>query len=106
MELKDKVAVVTGAAQGIGKTIALKLAANGCNVVVSDLNIEKLNETKKEISDLGRESLAIKANVAVCAEADAMIEEGVKRLGIVQYAAIMPDSWQTSTETNNRYDCF
>ena len=79
MELKDKVAVVTGAAQGIGKTIALKLAANGCNVVVSDLNIEKLNETKKEISDLGRESLAIKANVAVCAEADAMIEEGEKR---------------------------
>ncbi len=39
MELNGKIALVTGAAQGIGKTIALKLAANGANVAISDLNI-------------------------------------------------------------------
>lgn len=83
MELKDKVALVTGAAQGIGKIIALKLAANGANVAVSDLNIERLNETVKEITDLGRLSIPIKTNVANLKEAEGMIEETVNRLGSV-----------------------
>ncbi|MBI5894389.1 MAG: 3-oxoacyl-[acyl-carrier-protein] reductase [Deltaproteobacteria bacterium] len=81
MELKDKVALVTGAAQGIGKTIALKLAANGADVAISDLNMEKLNETAKEIIDLGRKAIAIKANVADSKDAEAMVEETINKFG-------------------------
>ena len=47
--LKDKVAVVTGAAQGIGKTISTTLADNGASIALCDVNIERLNETAKEI---------------------------------------------------------
>lgn len=83
MELKDKIAVVTGAAQGIGKAIALKLAANGANVAVSDLNIEKLNETAREITDLGRKAVAVKADVSIFKDAEAMIDEVVHKLGAV-----------------------
>ncbi|HMK52637.1 MAG TPA: SDR family NAD(P)-dependent oxidoreductase, partial [Thermodesulfobacteriota bacterium] len=41
MKLAGKVALVTGAAQGIGKSVALLLARNGADVVVSDINLEK-----------------------------------------------------------------
>ena len=45
MELKGKVALVTGGAQGIGKAIALLLAQKGADIVVSDINLEKAEET-------------------------------------------------------------
>jgi len=84
MELKGKVALITGAAQGIGRTIALKLAANGADVAVSDLNLERLNETAKEISDIGRHVITIRANVSDLKDAEEMIEETVTKLGGIQ----------------------
>lgn len=64
MSLTGKVAVVTGAAQGIGKAIALTLAQDGADIVVSDINLEKAKETAKEIEALERKALAIQTNVA------------------------------------------
>ena len=49
MILKDKVALVTGAAQGIGKAIALVLAKEGAKIVVSDINLELATQTANEI---------------------------------------------------------
>lgn len=61
--LKDKVAVVTGAAQGIGKTISLTLASYGAKIALCDVNLEKLNEVAKEIAEghVEAESLAEKS---------------------------------------------
>ncbi len=66
LEMKGKVALVTGGAQGIGKAIALLLAQQGSDVVISDVNLEKAEETAREIEALGRRAMAIRANVAVC----------------------------------------
>lgn len=83
MILKDKVALVTGAAQGIGKAIALKLAQNGADMVISDVNLDKAGETAAEVERLGRRAIALKANVANLQEAEAMMDETVAKLGAI-----------------------
>jgi len=64
MLLEDKVAIVTGAARGIGRAIALRLAAEGANVAVSDVDAENAKKTAGEIEQLGRKSMAVSANVS------------------------------------------
>lgn len=54
MKLKDKVAVVTGGARGIGKAIALHFAREGASLAICDVNAQTLAETQKEIESLGR----------------------------------------------------
>ncbi|MDO9124793.1 MAG: 3-oxoacyl-[acyl-carrier-protein] reductase [Deltaproteobacteria bacterium] len=81
MELSGKVALVTGAAQGIGKAIALLLARNGADVVVSDINLEKAQETTNEIQGMGRRSFAIKVNVADLKDVERMVEAIVEQFG-------------------------
>ena len=81
MELSGKVALVTGAAQGIGKAIAMLLARNGAEVVVSDINLEKAQETANEIQGMGRRSLAIKVNVADLKDVERMVETTVEQFG-------------------------
>jgi len=62
--LKDKVAIVTGAGQGIGKGIALALAKEGCHVVVSDMNKETCSETAREVDALGAKVLSVRCDVS------------------------------------------
>ncbi|MCX8116395.1 MAG: 3-oxoacyl-[acyl-carrier-protein] reductase [Desulfobacterota bacterium] len=81
MELSGKVALVTGAAQGIGRAIALLLAENGADVAISDINIEKAKETAMEVEALGRQALALQANVALWNEVEQMVETIVGRFG-------------------------
>ncbi|MEK7688899.1 MAG: 3-oxoacyl-[acyl-carrier-protein] reductase [Deltaproteobacteria bacterium] len=83
MILKDKIALVTGAAQGIGKAIALRLAYSGADLAVVDMNLEKAEETAKEIEKLGRRAIALKANVASLQEAETIMDETVARLGAI-----------------------
>src|SRR6266705_3004179 len=64
MELDGKVAVVTGAAQGIGRAIAEVLAEAGADIAVVDLDVSRALETVTTITKSGRRSLAVKANVA------------------------------------------
>lgn len=81
MELSDKVALVTGGAQGIGKAIALLLARHGADLVISDINLEKAQETANEIQGMGRKSLAIRTNVADLQDVERMIETIVGQFG-------------------------
>ncbi|MEM2338952.1 MAG: glucose 1-dehydrogenase [Nitrososphaerales archaeon] len=64
MKLKDKVAIVTGAGRGIGREIALLFANEGANIVVNDIAYESAQEVAKEIENMGRVALAIKADVS------------------------------------------
>jgi 3-oxoacyl-[acyl-carrier protein] reductase len=82
MNLNDKVAVVTGAAQGIGRAIAETLAQRGADVLVADLQLEKAEATAKEIAaDTGRRAIAVQVDVADNASAKAMIERAIAEFG-------------------------
>ena len=79
MSLNGKIALVTGAAQGIGRDIALALAADGADVAICDVNLDAAQKTAADIEALGCKSLAIKANVAASAEVTAMIDQVVAK---------------------------
>ncbi len=81
MTLTGKTALVTGAAQGIGRDIALALATDGADVAICDVNLEAAQKTAAEIEAKGRKSLAVKANVASSADVVAMIDQIVEKLG-------------------------
>jgi len=63
MRLKDKVAIVTGAASGIGKEIALVYAQQGALVAIADLNLSQAQEVVREIEDKGGRAMAVTMNV-------------------------------------------
>jgi 3-oxoacyl-[acyl-carrier protein] reductase len=80
LKLKGKVALVTGAAQGIGKAIALLLARNGADIVVSDINLEKAEETAKEIGAIGPKAMAVKVDVANLSDVEGMVTGILEKL--------------------------
>jgi len=80
LKLTGKVALVTGAAQGIGRAIALLLARNGADIVVSDINLEKAEETAKEIRAIGPKATAVKVDVSNLSEVERMVEAIIEKL--------------------------
>ncbi|MDP6685852.1 MAG: 3-oxoacyl-[acyl-carrier-protein] reductase [Candidatus Omnitrophota bacterium] len=63
VSLEGKVALITGGARGIGREIALSFAREGANIALCDVNLEATEKTAKEIQDLGRECMAVQADV-------------------------------------------
>jgi NAD(P)-dependent dehydrogenase (short-subunit alcohol dehydrogenase family) len=62
MRLKNKVAVITGGAQGIGRAVALGMAREGAKVVVADLQSEKAGSVADEVKILGGDALGLEVN--------------------------------------------
>ncbi|NSW76882.1 MAG: glucose 1-dehydrogenase [Candidatus Atribacteria bacterium] len=79
--LKDKIAIVTGAASGIGKGIAIRFAEEGAHVACCDLNEEGVRVTAQEIEKLGRESLGIKVDVTKSRDVAEMAKVVFERWG-------------------------
>jgi len=96
MNLQGKTALVTGAGQGIGKTIALELARHGADIIIADINEAALNEVIREIEGLGRQALPLKVNVTSLAECDEMIKKAQEKFGridiLVNNAGITRDT--------------
>jgi len=94
MLLKNKVAIVTGARQGIGKGIALALASEGCNVVVSDIDHKDCEKVVGEVQELGVKGLAVECDVTDKGQVDTLVAETVKTFGqldiLVNNAGIYP----------------
>lgn len=81
MRMKDKSVIVTGAAQGIGKAIAKKLAAEGGQLVVADINEQLAQAVADEIVKDGGQAVAVKVNVSDRAQVKAMINKTVEVYG-------------------------
>ncbi len=83
MSLEGKVAIVTGGGTGIGKAIALQLAAAGADVVVAARRQEPLDETARQIIEMGRKALAISTDVMDVDRVAALVEQTTNILGKV-----------------------
>ncbi|MGH7251100.1 MAG: 3-oxoacyl-[acyl-carrier-protein] reductase [Nitrospiraceae bacterium] len=81
MSLEGKVAIVTGAAQGIGRAIAETLARHGADVVVADLDPGRSHETVAAVGKLGRRALNLKVNVAEWNDVKGMTDQVLKDWG-------------------------
>ncbi len=82
-DLKNKVAIVTGARRGMGRTHALKLAQEGVKVVVSDISEEDCQKVVDEIKKAGGEGLALKCDVSQKKEVDELVKKTVDKFGKV-----------------------
>ena len=81
--VKDRIAVVTGASRGIGRSIALALAAGGAKIVAADISLEGCQNLVDELAQAGTEGLAVQCNVAQAEDADRLIDAAFKKFGRV-----------------------
>ena len=83
MLLKDKVAIVTGAAMGMGKGIATMFAQHGCAVAIADISIDAARKTAEEIEKSGGRCVAIECDVTNISSVKSAVEQVVKKYGTV-----------------------
>lgn len=99
MKLVDKVAIVTGSGNGIGKAIALKLAKAGAKVVINDISDKVANAALKEIIDISPESSASLFDVSKSEQVAFAIEKILERYGridiLVNNAGVLRDNYLT-----------
>ncbi|MBD2054745.1 3-oxoacyl-[acyl-carrier-protein] reductase [Oculatella sp. FACHB-28] len=112
--LKDQVAIVTGASRGIGRAIALALAAEGANVAVNYANSSKAaDEVVAEITGMGGEAIALQADVSQADQVDTLVNAVMEKWGrvdvLVNNAGITrdtlllrmkPEDWQAVINLN------
>lgn len=93
IHVRDKIAIVTGGGQGIGRAICLTLAREGADVAVVDLNAETAAEAVGEVEKLGRRGLALTADVTNLEEVTAAVNQAIEELGkldiLVNNAAVI-----------------
>ena len=79
--LENKIAIITGAASGIGKETALLFAKEGAKVTVSDINEEAGKKVVEEIAKHGGEAIFVKANTAKASDSENLVRETIKAFG-------------------------
>lgn len=80
-KLANKVAVITGAARGLGRAMALRFAEEGCSLALSDLNLEEVQETAQLAQAKGVRTVAFRTNITQRTEVESMVKEAIKQLG-------------------------
>jgi 3-oxoacyl-[acyl-carrier protein] reductase len=94
MSAKNKTAIVTGAAKGIGKGIAVALAKDGFNIVVADMKQDECDAAAKELQGLGVEAIGVVCDVSNSTAVASLFKQAVKKFGgldvLVNNAGIYP----------------
>jgi NAD(P)-dependent dehydrogenase (short-subunit alcohol dehydrogenase family) len=108
MMLSGKAAIVTGAAKGIGRGIALKFASEGCAVTVADINIEAANKTLADIEKAGGKGLAIKCDVTKSSDVKAVVDQTNAKFGkidiLVNNAGGLPSKYLVENMPEEEWD--
>lgn len=84
--MKNKVALITGAAKGIGRETALAFAQKGANLVISDINAEELENTQKLVKEEGTKVLSVIADVSDADDVRMLVNETINEFGKLDYA--------------------
>ena len=113
MNLQGRVALVTGAGRGIGKGIALELAAAGADILFTNRNKALADATKAEIEALGRRCVAVQADISDPAQVEALVKQGlaefptvdilVNNAGVTKDGLILrmsPEDWREVMAVN------
>ncbi|WP_203639114.1 glucose 1-dehydrogenase [Levilactobacillus wangkuiensis] len=107
-QLAGKVAIITGAGSGMGKSMAELFAKEGAKIVAADINEDRLNEVVKAITDAGNDAVAAVTNVTKEADVVAMVKTAVDNYGhldiLVNNAGIMDNMAPVGTLTNELWD--
>jgi NAD(P)-dependent dehydrogenase (short-subunit alcohol dehydrogenase family) len=108
VKLEGKVAIVTGAASGMGKAIAIRYAQEGAKVVLSDLNLEGAKEVVNTIEANGGTAIAVRTNVAKEEDIQNMVDTAVTTYGtvdiLVNNAGIMDNMEPAAEITDQAWD--
>src|SRR5690606_40847306 len=88
MNFNNKVILIVGASTGIGRAVALKLAAAGAKLVITARSQDKLNSLEKEILNSGGQCLAIAADALIERDAAAVVRAGVEHFGRIDVALL------------------
>lgn len=104
MRLKNKVALITGGASGIGKASAILFAKEGAKIIIADVNDVEGHKLKKEILSSGGEVIYVHADVSKAADCEAMVESAEAEYGrldiLFNNAGIMDSQDDNSQETS------
>ncbi|WP_445955665.1 SDR family NAD(P)-dependent oxidoreductase [Yeosuana sp.] len=102
MDLKNKVAVITGAASGIGAASAIQLAARGVKIVLGDLNEKGLEAVLSEIKTKGGDAVAVKTNVTIEEDVIHLMDSAIQIFGaihiVIPSAGIFKDAFMVSPD--------
>ncbi len=115
MDLKNKIAIVTGAGKGIGRATALALAREGANLALASRTMSDLQSLAKEIGNLGRKALPVPTDVSRESDIKKLIQEVVNKFGgidilvnnaglgrLVRIEALSTQDWDEMFEVNMR----
>ena len=94
MQLKDKVAIITGGGRGIGRAIAIAYAVEGARIVIAARSTEQLDEVAREITEQGTEVLTVPTDLRINADVENLVQKTVDRFGridiLVNNAGVNP----------------
>ena len=83
MKLENRIAIITGGGRGIGHSTALAFAREGADIVVAARTDTEINAVAKEVEELGRRALAIKTDIQLKTDVDAMVAQTLDAFGKV-----------------------